>query len=165
MHFLSPSRLRIIAATLLSAAGAFAANSATQTVTFAVTAVNEISVSGSPGTLTVSTSAAGAAPNAVIDSATRYAITTNGRDRKVTAALDSAMPTGVRLTAMVAAPAGATSAGPVSLGTTPADVVTGISTLNETGKEITYELSASAEAGTVPSQSRVITFTVTAGAM
>lgn len=153
-----------VAAILLSSLSSFAANSATQTVTFSVTAINEIAVSGNPGVMAVSTSTAGAAPNTVSDNSTRYAITTNGENRKVTAVIDSALPAGVTLAVDLAAPTGATSRGAVTLATTPIDVVTGITGLSESAKPITYALSATAEAGTVASQSRMITFTVTAGA-
>ena len=156
-------RLALIAI-VLGYASAFAASSATQTVTFSVNAINEIALSGNPGAMAVSTSAAGSAPNTVSDNSTRYAITTNGDSRKITAALDNAMPVGVALTVNLAAPPGATSSGAVALGTTPVDAVTGITGLNGSANTVTYALSASAGAGTVASQSRTITFTVTAGA-
>lgn len=151
-------------AALLSGASVFAGSSAKQTVTFSVNAIDEIAVSGNPGPMTVSTSTAGAVPDTVTDSSTRYAITTNGNNRKITAVMDRAMPAGVMLTLDVAAPTGATSTGAVPLGITPADVVTGISGQNDNAETITYALSALAEAGAVASQFRTITLTVTAGA-
>jgi hypothetical protein len=51
----------------------------------------------------------------------------------------------------------------VVLGTSASDVVTGISTLNESAKNITYKFSASSAAGVVPSDSKTVTLTVTAG--
>lgn len=153
------------AAVFLSGASVYAGSSATQTVTFSVTALNEISVSGSPGTMTVSTGIAGAAPTSVADSSAFYAITTNASNGKITAAIDAAMPTGVTLAIDLAAPTGATSAGRVSLGTTAADVITGVARLNESGKGITYTLSATAAAERVDAQSRTVTLTVTAGAL
>jgi len=156
-------RLAFLAA-VFSTASAFASNSATQTVTFAVSAINEISVSGNPGALTVNTATAGSAPNAVSDASSTYAITTNEASRKITVAIDLAMPDGVTLTAALAAPTGGTSTGAVTLSTVAADAVTGISTLNESGKSITYGLSATSAAGTQNSASRTVTLTVTAGA-
>jgi hypothetical protein len=50
----------------------------------------------------------------------------------------------------------------VTLGTTAADVVTGISRLNESGKSIGYTLSTTASAGMVNPHSRTVTLTVTA---
>jgi hypothetical protein len=142
---------------------AFAGSSANQTVTFSVSAINEIAVSGNPGALAVNAATAGAAPDTVQDASTTYDLTTNESNRKITAAIDTSMPSGVTLKVQLAAPAGATSAGAVTLSTSAADVVTGISTLNVTGKSITYSLSATSAAGTVGSDTRTVTLTITAG--
>lgn len=155
--------IAIMALGLLWGTSAWAANSATQTATFEVTAINEITVSGNPNTLTISSATAGSAPDTVSDSNTTYAVTTNGSNKKITAAIDTAMPSGVTLTVNMIAPTGATSVGAVTLATTAADAVTGISTLNQSGLMITYELSATAAAGVVASTSRTVTFTVTDG--
>jgi hypothetical protein len=151
-------------AALAAAASAFAGDTATQTVTFAVSAINEISVSGNPGAMTVSAATAGSAPTAVSNSSTTYAVTTNETGRKITAEIDEAMPSGVTLTVALAAPTDASSAGVVTLGTVAQDAVTGISTLNESGKAITYGLSATSAAGVQSSDTRTVTFTITAGA-
>ena len=74
------------------------------------------------------------------------------------------MPSGVTLSASLAAPTGATSVGPVALTGTAQDLVTGIATLNESGKVITYNLSATSAAGVVASASKTVTLTITAGA-
>jgi len=144
-------------------AGVFADNVATQSVTYEVSAINELEVSGNPGALTVSTATAGQAPNSVSDASTTYDITTNETGKKITAAVDTAMPAGVTLTVNLGAPTGATSAGAVTLGTVAANAVTGITTLNETDKTITYNLSAAVTAGVVASDSKTVTFTVTDG--
>ena len=138
-----------------------AGSSANQTVTLQVSAINEISISGNPGALTVNSATAGSAPNAVNDASTTYAITSNESDKKITAAIDSAMPDGTTLTVNLGAPTGATSAGAVALSTSAADVVTGITKLNESGKSISYSFSATAAAGVVASTSRTVTLTVT----
>jgi len=146
-----------------TAPSGFAASSTTQTVTFSVSAINEISVSGNPGALTVSSATAGSAPSSATDSSTTYAITTNETNRKITGAINSAMPSGTTLAVQLAAPTGATGAGSVTLGTSAADLVTGIATLNESGKTITYTFSATTAAGTVSSSTRTVTPTITAG--
>ncbi len=162
------NQTKTLAAAILSVGilslNAFAADTATQTVTYEVSAINELTVSGNPGALTVSTATAGAAPNVVTDATTTYAITTNETNRKITGSINTAMPTGVTLSATLAAPAGATSGGKLALGTTAVDLVTGISSLNESGKTITYELSATSAAGVVPSATKTVTLTITAGA-
>lgn len=141
-----------------------ASNAANQTVTYEVTAINEISVSGNPAALTVNAAVAGSAPTLVSDATTTYAITTNQATRKITGILDTAMPSGVTLTVALAAPTGGTSAGDVTLTGTAADLVTVISTLNESGKTITYKLSATSAAGVIASANKTVTLTIAAGA-
>jgi len=148
---------------LVLTAPLFAGSSATQTITFSVDAINEIDVSGNPGALTVSTASPGAGPDTVTDSSTTYDITTNQSGQKITAAIDSPMPSGVTLKVQLAAPAGATSAGLVTLTPSAADVVTGISTLNQSALGITYTLSATAAAGSMVSDTRTVTLTITSG--
>jgi hypothetical protein len=128
-----------------------------------VSAINELSVSSPTVSLTVSAATAGSAPTAASDSSTSYAITTNESNRKITGILNTAMPSGVSLSASLAAPSGGTSLGAVVLTESAQDLVTGISTLNATGKAITYNLSATSAAGVVPSASKTVTLTVTAG--
>ncbi len=136
--------------------------SATQTVTYEVQAINELSVSGATASLTVNAAVAGSAPTAVTDTSTTYAITTNETARKITGALNTDMPTGVTLSVTLGAPAGGTSAGKQALSSTPVDLVTGIATLNESGKAIGYELAATSAAGVVSSASKTVTLTITA---
>jgi len=85
---------------------AFAANTATQTVTYAVSAINEISVSGNPAAMTVNAATPGSAPTTVTDSSTTWAVTTNESTKKITAAINTDMPTGLTLTANLTAPTG-----------------------------------------------------------
>jgi hypothetical protein len=157
-----------IAAALLAAAASVApaalhAQAATQLVTLEVQAINQLNVSGTPSALVVNTATAGSAPTSVTSSTTTWAVTTNEAGRKVTASLNSALPSGVTLAVTLSAPGGAASVGAVPLGTTAADVVTGLSTLNATGLGITYTLSATAAAGVVASTTRTVTFTLVAG--
>ena len=149
-------------ALLALSAGKAAAQSATQDVTLEVQAINQIAFTGSPS-LVISAATAGGAPTSATANAT-YAITTNETNRKITAQIDTDTPAGVALSASLAAPSGGTSAGAVQLGTTAQDVVTGIGTVNASGLNVTYTLSASAAAGVVPSTTRTVTYTIVAGA-
>ncbi len=155
--------LSFAAVALAFAAATGEASAQTQTVSFSVDPVNQMSVSGNPGALAINGATAGSVLNSVNDASTPWAITTTQTGTTVTAALDQAMPAGVTLQVNLAAPAGATSAGNVALGTTAADVVTGITKLNESGKAITYTLSATTAAGVVASSTRTVTYTVVAG--
>jgi hypothetical protein len=158
--------LRIAAAVALAAAALAArdasAQTATQTVSYEVTAVDQISVAGSPS-LVINGATAGSALTSATASGT-YAVTTNGTNRKITASIDSDMPTGLTLTVTLGAPTGATSTGAVTLSTTDEDVVTGITEVNESGLSISYGLSAALTAGVVAAGNKTVTYTVTTGA-
>jgi hypothetical protein len=146
----------------LGAASAIAGDSASQVVSYEVQAINELSVSAGSLGLVVDSATAGSAPNAATNSSTTYAITTNELGRKITGALGSDMPAGVTLSVTLGAPTGATSLGKRPLAQQAVDLVTGISTLNETGKSIAYELAATSAAGVVPAGTRTVTLTITA---
>lgn len=152
----------VVAALLCMSAAAYAADSATQTVTFEVQAINEISVSGNPGPLVVNAATAGGALVAATDSSTTYSVTTNDTGKKITAGIDAAMPTGTTL-AVELASSEATSAGEADISAATAgaevDVVTGLSTCTDSGQTITYTFSATAAAGVV-SGSKTVTFTI-----
>ena len=141
---------------------AFAADNTSQSVTYQVSAINEISVSGNPSALIVNTATPGSQPTAATDNSTTYAITTNISSKKITGALNSAMPSNTTLKVTLVAPTGG-SASQVTLTASAQDLVTGISTLAESGKSITYEFSATASAGVVASASKTVTLTVADG--
>jgi hypothetical protein len=147
----------------IAAGAAFAANTDTQTVTFEVQAIDEISVSGDPGALIISTATPGSEPDDATDNTTTYAVTTNGTNKKITGAIDSNMPSNTTLEVNLGAPTGGSSSGDVSLSTTAADLVTGITQKAESGLSITYTLSATVTAGIVASDTRTVTLTLTAG--
>jgi hypothetical protein len=154
-------RFAVPAAALLVLAAGSAKAQATQDVSFEVQAVNELAFTGSP-TLVINAATAGSAPTSATANAS-YAITTNETNRKITAQVDSDLPTGVTLSVTLAAPAGGTSAGAVTLGTTAQDVVTGISTVNASGLNVGYTLSATTAAGVVAADTRTVTYTIVAG--
>lgn len=157
------SRTMIMSAFLVIAAAASAsAQTATQDLTINIQAINEIAVVGGAHTLTINTATAGNAPDDATW-ATTWAITTNETGMKVTASIGSAMPSGTTLKVNLGEPTGGASVGDVSLDNTAKDVVTGISTLNESGLSLTYTVQATAAAG-VQSINRTVTYTVTSGA-
>ena len=142
---------------------AMAGNTANQTVSFEVSAINELSVSGNPAALVIDSATAGSQPTFATDDSTTYAVTTNEEGRKITGAINPAMPSGVTLKIALVAPTDGTSAGSVALGVDAVDLVTGISQLAASGKLITYRLDASAAAGVIESDTRTVTLTLTAG--
>jgi hypothetical protein len=153
-----------LATLLLSVSSlAFAGDSANQTVTYEVQAINEISVSGNPGALTVSAATAGSEPTAATDATTTYSITTNGSNKKITGILNTAMPANTALKVTLTAPTGGTSAGQVSLSASAQDLVTGISAVAQSAVGISYEFSATIAAGVVSSAQKTVTLTIADG--
>lgn len=139
-----------------------AANIAAQTISFSIQAINEISVSGEPGLMIISMGTAESGPSYVTDSSTIYNITTNESSKKITGQITSGgnMPQGVTLEANLRAPSRGNSQGYRSLSTAAADLVTAINREAEGGMVITYRLSATATAGLVDSDTRVVTLTL-----
>ena len=139
------------------------AQTATQVVRFQVNAVSQIAVTGNPSPMVINSATAGSAPTAVTSAGTRYAVTTNETNQKITASIDQPLPSGVSLEVNLAPPTGAASAGNVSLSTASADVVTGISNTASTALPITYRLVATPSALMSGPASRTVTYTVVAG--
>jgi len=141
---------------------AWADNTATQTVTFEVTAINEITVTGDPS-LTINSATAGSGLNMATDALTSWAITTNAgtNGKKLTASINNNMPDGLTLQADFTAPTGAVSEGAKTLSSSAVNVVTGIEGVAASGLGITYTLSATVGAGVVNSSTRTVTLTLT----
>ena len=122
-----------------------------------------ISVSGNPAAMKVTTAVAGLAPTAVSNAATTYSYVQPSGTRHITAHINSAMPAGLMLTVTLAALPSSTSAGAVVLTTVSQTVVSSIVGAVNATRSITYQFSATAAAGVVASQTRTVTFTITAG--
>jgi hypothetical protein len=147
---------------LAAFAPAIQAQTANQTVTYAVNAINQIAFTGAPS-LTITTAVAGSAPTSVTDATASWAVTTNQTTAKITANIPLAMPTGLTLSSSLTAPTLATSAGFQALGTVAVDLVTGITKLAQGSLGVSYKLDATAAAGVVASGTRVVTYTITGG--
>jgi hypothetical protein len=121
-----------------------------------------LSISGNPALLRISSAVPGSEPVAILNGTTTYTITTPTANRTyaITAQLNANMPTGITLTATLAAPPSATSAGAIPLDVTARNLVTGIvKNTNSTGS-ITYTFTATVAAGVIPNSTRTVTFTV-----
>ena len=139
-----------------------AGSTATQTITYEVKAINEISLNGPPAAIVINTTNAGAEPD-TLSKSTTYAITTN-ETKKITGKLNENMPPGVTLKIKLAAPTGGSSPTlPVILTAAEVDLVAGVSKIAETGLVVTYTLSATTEAGTIAlNSSKNVTLTIAA---
>jgi hypothetical protein len=156
-------RSLIAFAGVITFASTAAAQTATQDVTYSVSAINQISVSGGAQTLAVTTAVAGSAPTAVSSSGLTWAVTTNETNRKVVAKLDLAMAAGVTLTSNLTAPSSGLSAGAKALTALDQDMVTSIDTQDASALSLVYTLSATSAAGVVASTTRTVTYTIMSG--
>lgn len=138
----------------------YAATTATATVTFTIGSIDSISVSGNPAAFVINSATAGSPPTTLTDTTTTYALTTNNTARKITGAIDTAMPTRVTLSVTLAAPSTGTSAGAVALSTTAANLVTAIANVAQSGLQITYTLAATVNAAPAALTTRTVTYTI-----
>lgn len=146
---------------LLLSSQLVASTTATVVVTFSIASINAISFSGNPAPLVVNSATAGQQPTTAVDMTTTYSVTTNSADAlTVTAELDAAMPQGTELAVELTAPTGATSLGEVALTTTPVNLLTGISSVAQTGLVVCYELEADVTATPVTNATRTVTYTL-----
>lgn len=156
--------LRALALAMLvvfGAAGTSLAQSSSEghTVTMEVAAINVLAITGNV-TLTIDQATPGSDPDPVSGSAS-YAVTTNESAKKIVAAIDTDLPANMSLVVDAAAPTGATGSTDVALSTTGADVVTGMSTIAESGLGLDYTFSATAAAGKLTSAGYTVTYTIT----
>lgn len=119
-----------------------------------------ISVSGNPPSLVIASAIAGGGPIPVSNASTTYSIQSGTSGQRILAVLDSPLPAGVTLEVQLAAPAGAQSAGRVSLSIVAQVAVQNIPLGEFAGLSITYYLSAPTSAGVVPLEGRTVTFTI-----
>jgi hypothetical protein len=120
-----------------------------------------LSVSGNPGTMTVSSAVAGSQPLTITNNGTTYTVSALLiQPKKITAQVNTNMPTAVTLTILLVAPSGATSAGRVALDNVPRDVVTNITNTLPQARAIEYQLTATVAAGVIPTTTRTVTLTL-----
>jgi hypothetical protein len=151
-----------VALALVAAPAAHGQFTASQPISFSISAINQIAFSGTP-TLTVTTATPGSSPSSVTNATATWAVTTNQTGAKITASIPTIMPAGVTLSSSLAAPAGATSAGFKPLTTVAVDLVTGITKVAQGAMVVSYRLDATPAAGVVTTQSRMVTYTITGG--
>lgn len=154
--------LALVVLTTFALQSAFA-QTAAQTVTLEVKAVNKISVSG-PVSLLIDDAVPGAAGLvAVSNNASSYSLTHNGSTTgKVTASINTALPTGIKLEITLVSTLGTSKdIQDISNATSAIDVVDNIGKGKDASQTITYNFSATPEAGTLASVAKTVTLTVT----
>jgi hypothetical protein len=91
---------------------------------------------------------------------TTYDVANEFGTKKLVGRLNSAMPANVTLKLQVAAPAGATSQGQVTLTGSNQDLVTGIGVVTQGGLAMNFTLSATVQANVVTAGARTLTLTL-----
>jgi hypothetical protein len=132
---------------VLAIAGAILAEEyCTVVINYEVDEINAIDTNVALVDLVIDTATAGSAPDPAIDTTTvTYMITSNGGTdaHKITGVVDDDMDAiGLLLEVALAAPTGALSPGYVEMLTSASDLVTGIDSLNETGLQVSFRLTA-----------------------
>lgn len=121
----------------------------------------DITISGNPPPLTISTAIAGSNPTPVTNATTTYTVTNlilSGA--RITGQLNVAMPTNVTLSLQLQAPSGGTSQGLVALSTTAQNLVTNIPIIAlASNLTCTYRLAATAAALPATNLTVIITLT------
>lgn len=153
--------LLAVAGLCLMSTAVFAASNDTVTVNYAVSAINELNIDGASVSLTVSSATAGANPDQA-SANTTYDITTNCATdaKKITAAINTDMASGLTLKVNLTAPSGGTSAGAVTLSSTAANAVTAIDAVASSNLTAAFTLDATLAAGVVSSASKTCTLTL-----
>jgi hypothetical protein len=137
-------------------------SSVTQTLTLEVRPITRLSVTGNPNALIISDAVPGSNVSSVSDENTKYSLTTNLDNMKIVASINHEMPAGTRLMVKLSS-SKAASTGLVDLSSalSPVDVVTGLNKTSETNQSISYTFAANADVSEIPTQSRVVTLTLT----
>ena len=156
--FTTAIALTALALSTLGSTAYAQSNVASQQVSINVAEIAVISVTGNVS-MTISSATAGQTPDAATASSS-YSMTTNGSNKKITAELDVAMPTGLTLSATMAAPSGASSAGQQALTATAVNLVTGITKVRSSGLSLNYEARSTVDASP-DNYSRTVTYTIT----
>lgn len=137
-------------------------SSVTQTVTIEVKPITRLSVTGSPNPLIITDAVPGSNLLSVSDENTRYSLTTNSDNMKIVASLDDKMPAGTKLMVKLLS-SKAASMGLIDLSgaLSPVDVVTGLSRASDANQSISYTFAANPDVYEIPTQTRVVTLTLT----
>lgn len=147
---------------LTSFALAQGGSSVSQTVSLEVKPISQLVVSGSPAPLVINDAVAGSELTSVSDDNTKYSVTTNLDNMKIVVSISDLMPVGTKLMINLSSEKGMSRGSvDVSGAISPVEVVSGLSKGRELDQSIQYIFAANATAGQVPTQTRIITLTLT----
>lgn len=120
-------------------------------------------VTSTSSTLSVREAVPGSMPRPESDNATRLTLNATAGSSRLLVHTESPLPFGVVLSVHVQAPAGAMNLGYITLDTTPHEALREIPAGLHTGLIVTYEITATASAGTLPLSSCSVVFTLENG--
>ena len=137
-----------------------AAQTTIQVVGFAVAPSMQVAIQGG-GASDVSVSSSGQVVGGSVESS--WSISTNQVGAKISASISGPLPKGVAISAELAAPKGAMSAGLRELGPASVDLITDLSKVTASGLGLTYQLRADRSDGVLPQTRSTVTYTLTGG--
>lgn len=133
---------------------------ASQDITITAEAINEVSLSKSTLSLTITPPPGGLSEEEVSDASTTLSYSTNESNQKITVEVGKVLPTGLTLL-VEATSTGGVSSGAVALDTAAGDLITDLSNLSDSGETVTYTLKANKFAEPITSQIFTVTYTIT----
>jgi len=139
-----------------------AAGNDTTTINYSVAAINELNMRDIAFTLSIEEATAGQELTPMHVEGL-YDLTTNCAldSKKMTAQINTNMPSGVVLALGIEAATGALSSSIASLTSTPQNCMTGIDATAQSDLRLNLDLQATVSAGVVPSASKTLTVTLT----
>jgi len=137
-------------------------SSVTQSVTIEVKPITRLAVTGNPNPLIINDAVPGSNLSSVSDENTKYSLTTNLDNMKIVASISDRMPGGTKLMVRLSSSkAASTGLVDVSDALSPVDVVTGLSKASDMNQAISYTFAANSDVDEIPTQTRVVTLTLT----
>lgn len=135
-------------------------STATQDITITAEPINEVSLSKTALSLTITPPAGGLSEEEVSDASTTLSYSTNETNQRITVEVGTVLPTGLTLL-VEATSTGGVSSGAVALDTAAGDLITDLSNLSDSGETVTYTLKANKFAEPVTSKTFTVTYTIT----
>lgn len=137
----------------------YGSNASSCIISYQITPINELSISGSSSPFIIDSMPAGSAYKKIGHNGTHYSLTTNQSAKKITAALDNKVQNGLVLTINLDVPQGWKSEGEVELTDTAVNIASG-DNATASNLSIKYGFMATVGAGRVNNCFRTMTLTV-----
>mgnify|MGYP000043469368 FL=1 len=150
----------LIIISLLLSTPVVGGSTATQDITITAEPINEVSLSKTTLSLTITPPTEDLVEEEVIDSSTTLSYSTNQTNQKITVTVDRTLPLGLTLL-VEATSTGGVSSGAIALDTSANNLITDLSNLSDSGETVTYTLKANKFAEPTASETFTVTYTIT----